>query len=141
MLESKHQYMLDQVQELKRALEEEKENNGENIEMLSNALRIAQSDLAAIDAQREELLVVIRQLNMEIRTYKDKKDELQALTEQNALLRQEYEASRQQIAELQAEKDELNKQLIEINKPFATQLGQFLAKVINLILNAIKKKK
>jgi peptidoglycan hydrolase CwlO-like protein len=73
--------MLDQVQELKRALEEEKENNGENIEALSNALRIAQSDLAAIDAQREELLVVIRQLNMEIRAYKDKKDELQALTE------------------------------------------------------------
>jgi hypothetical protein len=56
-------------------------------------------------------------------------------------LRQEYEASRQQIAELQAEKDELNKQLIEVSKPFATQLGQFLAKVINLILNAIKKKK
>jgi peptidoglycan hydrolase CwlO-like protein len=73
--------MLDQVQGLKRALEEEKENNGENIEALSNALRIAQSDLAAIDAQREELLVVIRQLNMEIRAYKDKKDELQALTE------------------------------------------------------------
>ena len=104
---------------------------------LSIELFNLETENAKLGGEKEGLLKTIEELREEVSStlaiIDDLKSQIDALTKQ----KEEYEA---QIEDYKKTITQLKKELLEIKKPFNSGIGDFIAKILNAIINLFKKK-
>lgn len=152
----KEQYAIEQqckqltetIKELRRQVNEDKESNGESIKALEELIAEKQHELDYLLSEQDDLINVIRDLNIQLREERENKNKLDCDEEAHKKLQSLYETTldqleqaKEQLAKETAEKEQLEKRLLEVEQPFDTPLGKAIAKVINCLLNLFTKKK
>lgn len=117
--------------------QEQLEENLERILELTKQVEELTKKLAEIDVNDGDLLETIEQFKKELA---QAQEEMKQAKEEVVELRKIKEKYEKQIADYEAEIKTLNEKLLQYDQPFDSKLGQFIAKIINFILNLFKKK-
>ena len=134
------------------------ENANKAIENLQKQVANYAEEMLKLGDERSELMIQLFDLQTKYDNLKGEDAELKAqldakraevealqerITKAEAELthaNKEKEQRQKELEECQKTIEQLQKKLIEIEKPFSSPFGQFVAKVINFILNLFKKK-
>lgn len=135
------------IQDLRRQLNEDKESDGESIRALEELIAQKQHDLDILLTENDELMIVIRDLNSQLKAERENKSKLESEDKQHKQLQSLYEdtldqleQTKEQLKQEMSENEQLEKKLLEIDQPFSSPLGQAIAKVINCLLNLFTRK-
>lgn len=121
-----------EVAELEQSLKTAQDLSAKEVAALKAQLLSHQTTISALEANAEEYVSVIRQLNTEAKSHKDCGDKLQELADENERLWAELEAKDKEL-------DAMEQQNLEIKKPYSSDIGQIVAKILNFLLNLFDK--
>lgn len=128
-----------QIKNLRVELQAQMETAGESIEALKNAIEIKQSELAFVEAERADFISVIRELNAELTQQKELEAQIKELRAECANHTSAYVNVVAELETARAEKEEADRKLLEIKKPFSSGVGQIIAKVVNFLMKLLYK--
>ena len=123
-----------QIQKMRVELQQQMETSGESIEALKNAITIKESELAFMEADREEYRAAIRALNAQLDKMKELETQVKELRAECAVYEANCIDAKKELLLAAGEKMILEEQLLEIKKPFSSGIGKVIAKVVNFLM-------